>query len=150
MEAYIHHFESFDTLIEEVHDLFDTWESGNKLPFDYDLGVLYMLKLAVHEWIANMVQHAVFSTPSPKVTLKIRKDEDRLFCSISDNSNGFDLAAYYDSLPTSLKVFPERGTGLLILRSCTENLSYTPLEDGTFCLSFLVSANQDPWLSIQF
>lgn len=149
MEVSIHHFESFDTLVEEIHELFDAWETGETFPFITDLGTLYMLKLAVHEWIANMVQHAVFTT-QPHITLKITRENDHIRCSIQDNSDGFDLDAYYDSLPTSLKVFPERGTGLLILRSCTEDLSYTPLEDGTYCLSFLVSPNQDPWLSIQF
>ena len=150
MEAYTYRFHAIDTIVDEVHRLFDEWESeGAEPPID-SVRTLYMLKVAVHEWVANLVQHAHFEDVEPYVALHLQGEEDRLRCHIDDNSTGFDLGSYYASIPEALQTFPERGTGLLILQSCTEDLHYLRLPDGTNRLTFLVSTDQDPWLSIQF
>jgi serine/threonine-protein kinase RsbW len=150
MDDTLYRFQSLDTLIEEVHSLFDSWEQSERRPPAVSLRTVYLVKLAIHEWVANLVQHASFDDSSPQVHLRIRPADSDLYCMIADNSDGFDLQAYFDEAPSALQAFPERGTGLLILQSCTEELSYERTADGFNRLSFRVSADQDSWLSIQF
>jgi serine/threonine-protein kinase RsbW len=150
MDDTLYRFQSLDTLIEEVHDLFDRWEHTEHRPPSVSIRTMYLVKLAVHEWVANLVQHASFDGGTPRVHLRIGTDGGDVRCMIADNSSGFDLQAYFDQAPSALQAFPERGTGLLILQSCTEELSYERAPDGFNRLSFRVSADQDSWLSIQF
>ena len=149
MDDTLYYFRSLDTLIEEVHDLFDRWERPGEHPQGVELRTMYLVKLAVHEWVANLIQHATFAA-SPHVRLRLRADGGDVCCTIADNSDGFDLDEYYAQAPATLPTFPDRGTGLLILQSCTEELSYRRSNDGFNILSFRVAADQDSWLSIQF
>lgn len=148
--ALTYQFRSFDTLIDQVHGLFDAWEAESVFPDAIGLRTVYLLKLAVHEWLANLIQHADFNGAAPHVAMCVHSEGNALHCRIEDNSKGFDLNAYLSNAPPAIDAFPERGTGLLILQSCTEDLTYESLDSGVNRLSFTVSANQDPWLSIQF
>jgi serine/threonine-protein kinase RsbW len=150
MDDTLYRFQSLDTLIEEVHTLFDQWERSEHRPPAIALRTMYLVKLAVHEWVANLIQHASFNHAPPQVQLRIRPSGSDVCCMIADNSDGFDLQAYFETAPSALQAFPERGTGLLILQSCTEELSYERTSDGFNRLSFRVSADQDSWLSILY
>ncbi|MDX1546254.1 MAG: ATP-binding protein [Rhodothermales bacterium] len=147
MDAQTHHFRNLDTVIDQVHGLFDAWEE--LLPPRIDVNLLYQLKLAVHEWLANLVQHANFETEAPDVSLTVEPDGDRLRCVIEDNSDGFVLDAHLEIEPEYLDSLPERGMGLLILKICTEKLEYQRSEYGGFNrLAFYVSAEQEAWPDI--
>ena len=151
MDSQTHHFQDLDTVIDQVHALFDTWEGDDYLPPSFNVAMLYQLKLAVHEWLANLVQHANFETDTTDVTLKVEPAGDQLYCVIEDNSDGFVLDSHLNVEPEYLDSLPERGMGLLILKICTEDLSYQRNEAGGYNrLEFYVSAEQDPWLGTQF
>ena len=150
MDDTLYRFQSLDTLIEEVHDLFDRWEHPESSSAEIDMRLMYVVKLAVHEWMANLIQHATFNSDQPYVDLRIHAEPSGASCTIADNSLGFDLEAHLDQAPNAIQAFPERGTGLLIIQSCTQDLSYERTSDGYNRLSFCVSADQDSWLSIQF
>ena len=152
MDSQRHHFHNLDTVIDQVHALFDTWEGAAYLPPSVNVATLYQLKLAVHEWLANLVQHANFESDTIDVVLQVKPAGDRLFCAIEDNSDGFVLDSHLNIEPEYLDSLPERGMGLLILKICTEELTYerTEQEGGRNRLHFFVSAEQDPWLGTQF
>ncbi len=151
MDSQLHHFPNLDTVIDQVHALFDAWETEDYLPPTVNVATLYQLKLAVHEWLANLVQHANFEGDTTDVTLKVEPRDDRLFCAIEDNSDGFVLDSHLNIEPEYLDSLPERGMGLLILKICTEELTYERSELGGYNrLHFYVSAEQDPWLGTQF
>ena len=151
MDSHKHQFLNLDTVIDKVHALFDAWETEGYLPSSVNVATLYQLKLAVHEWLANLVQHANFEGDSTTVTLKVEPVDDRLFCVIEDNSDGFVLDSHLNIEPEYLDSLPERGMGLLILKICTEELTYERTEArGYNRLHFYVSAEQDPWLGTQF
>jgi serine/threonine-protein kinase RsbW len=151
MDSVTHHFQDLDTLIEQVHDLFDTWEGKAYSPDAQALTTLYQVKIAVHEWLANLVQHANFEDETTEVSMRIERMDNRIFCVIEDNSDGFVLDEHLEIEPEYLESLPERGMGLLILKICTEDLLYKSgdFEDNNR-LEFYVSADQDQWQNTPF
>lgn len=150
MNRLSHRFSDPDSLIDRVHALFKNWEADQALPCWLDEKTMHRLKLAVHEWLANLVQHADFRKRSPEISIAIRPAYKGVECIIEDNSEGFDLDGHLMSGKEVLDAFPERGMGLLMIKACTEHLAYTDLDDSRHRLTFVVSSEQDPWLNIPF
>jgi serine/threonine-protein kinase RsbW len=115
------------------------------------LTTLYQVKIAVHEWLANLVQHANFEDETTEVSMRIERMDNRIFCAIEDNSDGFVLDEHLEIEPEYLESLPERGMGLLILKICTEDLLYKSgdFEDNNR-LEFYVSADPDQWQNTPF
>src|SRR5690606_37107327 len=132
--------------IDEVHALFDAWVEDDVFAGVIDEAGLLVMKLAVHEWIANLVQHAVFRHGAPVVLVTVATEDAGVRCRIEDNSDGFDFrsqvaqqeGAVFGPEPT------ERGRGLLMMIACTEDLAYTTTEAGTQRLEFVVRAPMTP------
>jgi serine/threonine-protein kinase RsbW len=127
MQQLHRRFDDLDLIIDDVHALFDMLEEegGEHIPLDYF--ALQVLKLAVHEWVANLVQHANFDGVEPSVRLLLVPDGARVRCVIEDNSGGFDFASQSEHQRSHLESAPhppDRGRGLLMMIACTENLSY--------------------------
>lgn len=149
MYSEMHYFRDLDTIIDEVHGLFDGWETHLKTHESLTPDVVQLAKLAVHEWLANILQHADFKDRLPEVGVYISPCGDRLFCVIEDNSEGFDLEGYLEDNPKIKVVLPDRGMGLLMLRSCAEELKYARLQ-GKQQLEFYIPSGEDPHLDIPF
>jgi serine/threonine-protein kinase RsbW len=150
MDLGCYSFSALDTLIEETHLLFDERLSKRKTLPDVDGDLWLRLKLAVHEWMANLVQHADFDGSAQRVTLALGFDGQRFHCAIEDNSAGFDLTTQVLSQQTNLESCPERGMGLLMLQALSEDIKYLRSDNGICRIEFVVSASQDSWLNIQF
>lgn len=150
MDTQVHQFVNLETLISELYTIFDQWEKEDDLADDVKFRTFYLFRLATHEWLANLVQHANFEDQRPQISFQAAFEENQVHCVIEDNAKFFDLERYLRQTPNVLDAFPERGMGLLILRSCTQDLTYTKVRPHVNRLSFLVSADQDPWLNIQF
>ena len=145
-----HRFRNLDVLIERVHALFECWETRLAATPSLDLPTLYRVKLAVHEWLANLVQHATFDGRTPDLYLDVRVTSQLIRCTIEDNSQGFNLHGKLATREQMLEVLPERGMGLLMLRACTTELSYAKTDEGYCRLMFSVPVQQEPWLPIPF
>lgn len=150
MDYITHRFSDPDSLIDRVHSVFEHWEGSESLPDELDRDVVHRLKLAIHEWLANLVQHADFCNRSPEISITVRSSNDGVECAIEDNSEGFDLNGQLTAKPGVLDAFPERGMGLLMIKACTERLTYEELDDLRHRLQFTVSPDRDPWLNIPF
>ena len=135
-----HTFHDIDQVIDEVHDLFDAWVQGNTSDDTLEVYGLLVMKLAVHEWIANLVQHAAFKTQSPFIRLVISQRSSGLHCLVEDNSEGFDFKAQIveQSRILSKSEPSERGRGLLMMLACTEDFVYETNGDGLQHLEFVV------------
>jgi serine/threonine-protein kinase RsbW len=144
------HFGDFETVVDRVHALFDSWERDETLQPPLDIPALHQLKLAVHEWLSNLIQHADFSDRTPEVELEITQNGTTVHCAILDNSLGFDLDAQLSARSEILERFPERGMGLLMIKACTKDLRYTQHGEDRHRLEFRISAEHDPWLNIPF
>ena len=140
-----HDFHDLATVVDETHALFDAWSESGALspPLSGDGEIV--LRLAVHEWIANLVQHAVFRDGRPEVRLHVEPRADAVRVFIEDNSMGFDLLGQVEQQKALLDAPApsERGRGLLMLITCTENLDYLPASRGRQRLSFDV-VDPDP------
>lgn len=150
MNRITHRFSDPDTLIDRVHTLFERWEADGTFEPLLDATTLQRLKLAVHEWLANLLQHANFQERIPEVEFSLHLDGQSVHCCIDDNSEGFDLDGHLSARREVLDAFPERGMGLLMIKSCTEHLAHRQIDDARHRLEFSVSADQDPWLNIPF
>ena len=106
--------------------------------------------MAVHEWVANIVQHSDFESREPQIGVWLDQRGDRLYCLIEDNSRGFDFHGYLDGHEGITTVLPDRGMGLLLLKACTEELCYKSVEAGKNQLEFYITDKEDTFLEIPF
>ncbi len=121
-------FSDLDTVIAEVHPLLEAWHREAALASLEDVR-LHRMKLVVHEWLANLVQHADFGGRAPRIELALVLEDDDVRCVIEDNSNGFDFGRQLAEQRAKLEAeaFAERGRGLLIMLDGTDDLRYFPL-----------------------
>ncbi len=144
------YFFGLDEVVDRVHAIFEQWERKKTFQPPLDIAALHQLKLAVHEWLSNLIQHADFEDREAEITISFSRQGDSIWCAIDDNSHGFDLNAQLNARSEILEKFPERGMGLLMIKACTKKLKYRQLSNHINRLDFVVCAEQDPWLSIPF
>lgn len=104
-------YNNLDTLIDGVHALFAQWEAHGAPSPVLASDTLHLMKLSVHEWLANLVQHANFGARTPEVSIDIWPNGESVRCVIEDNSEGFDLQSHLDIREALLDACPERGMG---------------------------------------
>ena len=123
----LHRFTRLDQAIDDVHALFDAWDATGALAPALDADSSSVLRLAVHEWVANLVQHAAFPN-GPEIAVDVAVEGDAVRCTIEDSSVGFDFAGQVERQHAILDAPApsERGRGLLMLITCTEDLSFRP------------------------
>lgn len=143
-----YYFSDLDTLIDGLHALFAILETQNISGDSVTIETILQAKLAIHEWMANLVQHANFRDREPEIALSIAQDGDRLQCSIEDNSEGFELDTFLQQ-HKALSPMPDRGMGLLMIQAWAEDLSYTRLSDKQR-LTFFITGDPDSHLTIPF
>ncbi|MEM6644904.1 MAG: ATP-binding protein [Bacteroidota bacterium] len=146
-------FRDLNTLMDDVHALFDQWEQEDRYAESITIDTLMRLRLSLHEWLANLVQHADFAAATPEITLSITPGEQKLHCSVQDNAAFFDLIGELGTRHDELTPMPDRGMGLLMLQACTDHLAYYPIDGARNQLSFTISDTDDagdPWLNIPF
>ena len=126
-----HTLTRLDEAIDEVHALLDVWTARGTLEPALDDDGATVLRLAVHEWVANLVQHAVFPD-AVEVVVAIEVHGDAVQCAIEDTSAGFDFAGQIERQAALLDAPApsERGRGLLMLITCTEDLEFQPAAKG--------------------
>ena len=122
-----------------IHDLFKRWKEKDTFSPPLTNTGLEHAKLAIHEWVANLVQHADFADRDPEVCLILVTEGNRLRCTIIDNSNGFEITEHLDVDGEVLKTFPERGMGLFLIKACADELSYRRTEQGRQRLEFYIA-----------
>lgn len=146
---------SFTSLLESIDELHCTlthWSRHPKLKETLEANAIERMRLAVHEWVANLIQHADFSTEVPEIELTVQIKGNRVRCIIADNSKGFDLDSEHELRKQALTdtILPERGMGLPIIMTCTDELLYQSQQNGTNRIEFYVASDDDPCLNIPF
>ena len=142
-------FDDLDRLIDCVHELFGELEKEAQAQAAIE-SMLDQTKLALHEWLANLVQHADFNDRTPRVKVEVIPNGQSIKCVVEDNSTGFDFDRQLDTREEMLTSFPERGMGLLMIKACAAELSYQSPAPDRHCLRFTVSADNEPTLRIPF
>jgi len=112
--------------------------------------VVRYAQVVLHEWLANLVQHADFDSRTPVVHIRIRANDRNISCAVTDNSTGFDLSAQLVTQRKEARALPERGMGLRIISACTDQCSYRPTDCGQYRFEFSIPVDHEPWLSMLF
>lgn len=126
--------------IDRLQELFDHWERQHTFSPPASPEMLCRARLAVHEWVANLVQHADFVDRVPEIALSLWTSERRLCCIICDNSEGFDPDLNPSvTLEEVCDRLPERGMGLLLLRACADDVRYESVGTTGHRVAFAIS-----------
>lgn len=153
MDAISAHYTDLDTAIDEVRVLVDRWadqvrpNAHERMP---DGQTLRYTQLVLHEWLANLAQHASFPDPPPVIRIHLRAEQRHVYCTVEDNSTGFDVDAHLDLQETNAEALPERGMGLRIIHACTDSFAYHSTDQQKYRFEFSIPADHDPWLSTLF
>ncbi len=152
MNGITKRYSDLERAIDEVRALLDRWSgrqggAGEPVP---DPQALRYAQLILHEWLANLLQHARFEERTPDVRIRVRTDGAGLTGWVTDNSTGFDLAERLRQQQSRSPSLPERGMGLRIIRACAADFSYRQDENGRYRFTFSIPADHDPWLSTLF
>ncbi|PAP77874.1 ATP-binding protein [Rubrivirga marina] len=126
-----HAFTDLDRAVDAFHVVADGWDADRSMVKALGADGLHVLRLTLHEWIANLVQHASFPGEA-EIVLTVEVEGDVVRCAIEDTSDGFDLAAHLETQRSILDAPApsERGRGLLMLVSCAEDLDFRPASEG--------------------
>ena len=124
-------FSRLDRAVDEFHALAEGWIAGGPLAEALGEDGLHVLVLTLHEWIANLVQHAAFPGER-EITLAVDVEGGVVRCAVEDTSAGFDFASQLERQRSKLDgpAPSERGRGLLMLVSCAEDLRFQPAGPG--------------------
>jgi len=119
------HIHGRDQFVDAVHTQFDAWAEIDELNDAIGMDGLAVLRLAVHEWVANLVQHAEFCGDA-ELVISLEIVDGGIRCHMEDSSRGFD---FVDQIGAQQSVMnapapSERGRGLLMLVSCAEDLEF--------------------------
>lgn len=150
MSVLARKYTDLDQALDEVRTLLQEWSNGladNSAPRPE---TVRYTQLVLHEWIANLLQHAHFGTRSPTIKIRLASENRHVTCVVIDNSEGFELEERLPSQNDTMENLPERGMGLRIINACTEHLSYTSTDAGRNRFEFSIPADHDPWLSMLF
>ena len=130
-------------MVDEVHDYVGKWESDHG---STDKALL--LRIALQEWISNLLVHADFGDRPIEVILDTWTVGDIVKCTVEDNSVGFDIGDENID-PTSVEHDGDRGRGLWMIRQiASEGLSYEPIGKSRHKLTLSIGDNPDLWDSI--
>ncbi len=147
MSVLAQEYTDLDRALNEVRSALEEWSIEQEEASDE---TVQYTQLVLHEWIANLLQHADFHDRSPSVYIQLTTENRHITCEVTDNSEGFDLAEQLPSQEEAMEDLPERGMGLRIIDACTDRLSYTTIESGRHRFEFSIPADHDPWLSTLF
>ena len=150
MTVLAREYTDLDRALDEVRSVLEEWvHEQDEAVTPSDESVRYT-QLVLHEWIANLLQHADFAGRSPTIQIRLSAENRHVTCVVIDNSEGFDLTERLPFEEEAMDELPERGMGLRIINACTNHLSYTSTESGRQRFEFSIPADHDPWLSMLF
>lgn len=149
MKTFTKTYTDLDRALDEVRSLPEEWPAAQRNDGPDD-ETIHCVCLVLHEWIANLHQHAQFQDSPPSVEIQLSWEDRHVSCSVVDNSEGFEIETHLPSEDDDPEALPERGMGLRIIKTCTESLSYTPTDDGLHSFDFIIPPDHDPWLNTLF
>jgi serine/threonine-protein kinase RsbW len=88
---------------------------------------------ALVEACSNAIEHGNKYSKTKTVRVVVNLNGKRMIAKIQDQGSGFDYASYISN-ETPPDPLSERGRGILIMKSFTDDLRYEPTPDGGLCL----------------
>lgn len=153
MDPIKQRFSDLELALNTTHAFFEEWlDASEQTTADPAQGAhpLHHARLVLHEWIANLVQHADFQERTPEVLIRVEPDKNKVHGTVVDNSEGFPFEHRLETQTTNALPFPERAMGLRFIDACTDSVSYGRTDDGRYQFEFSISIDHTPWLSNLF
>jgi serine/threonine-protein kinase RsbW len=150
MSVLAKEYTNLDRALDEVRTMIEEWSASMDDATEPSGETIRYTQLVLHEWIANLLQHADFDGAPPSIQIRLANEDQKIRCAVVDNSSGFDLTDRLPAEREAMDDLPERGMGLRIIDACTDDLSYVPTDGGRHRLEFSIPADHDPWLSMLF
>ena len=150
MSVLAKEYTDLDRALDEVRSTLEEWRDEQDEAAVPNAETVRYTQLVLHEWIANLLQHANFRNRTPTVEIRLESKKRHVTCVVFDNSEGFNFTERLPSQEETMDDLPERGMGLRIINACTDRLSYTSTESGRYRFEFSIPADHDPWLSMLF
>jgi serine/threonine-protein kinase RsbW len=150
MSTLAKEYSDLDRALDEVRTVLQEWAAEHEVTPAPSGETLRYTQLVLHEWIANLLQHADFGNRTPSLQIRLKTENRHITCAVLDNSEGFNFQERLPSREETMDDLPERGMGLRIINACTDSVSYTPTDSGRYRFEFSIPADHDPWLSMLF
>ncbi|MES3629476.1 MAG: ATP-binding protein [Longimonas sp.] len=109
----------------------------------------HYLQLVLHEWLANLMRHATFSSV-PRISVRVSLSETLARCEVADNSTGFDLEASLFEMQSNTLPLPESQMGLRIIDACATDVSYRSRPPAEYQFTASIPYDHDPWMNVLF
>ena len=139
--------------IDQLHKELDLWQEHPSFKQIASTNLFPRLQLAIHEWIANLVQHASFPTENKEAIITLTfTSPKQVSVEIKDFSNGFDFINQIETQRERRQedYFLERGFGLLFLETLVDKVDYKRAKEGINYLTFQLSTDNDACLNFPF
>jgi len=150
MSVLAKEYSDLDHALDEVRSVIEQWSTSLDEAPELDGETIQYTQLVLHEWIANLLQHADFGGRPPAIRIRLATEHTHVRGIVEDNSTGFDLTSRLPTEDEALDELPERGMGLRIINACTDHLSYDSTDEGLYRFEFSIPGDHDPWLSTLF
>jgi len=153
MDPITQRFSDLELALNTTHAFFEEWTDASEQPQEEaasDADPLHHARLVLHEWLANLVQHADFQERTPDVVIRVQPKANKVYGVVVDNSEGFSFERRLETQTTNALPFPERAMGLRFIDACTDSVSYGRTDDGRYQFEFSISTDHTPWLSNLF
>ena len=108
----------------------DVFLEGTLRGFGTDESVVADIAISVSELVNNAMLHGNKSSDNKTVTVKIKRENDSVTVTVSDEGSGFDPTNIPDPLAEE-NLMHEVGRGLFIVRSLMDQIDITPTDRGT-------------------
>ena len=148
MDPITRRFSDLELAIDDTHALFAEWIDAADAAAN--ARTLHHACLVLHEWLANLVQHADFQGRTPEVAIRLFPSPNKIRCVVVDNSKGFELEHRLEMQTTNALPFPERATVLRFIDARTDSISYHRIGGNRHQFEFSISTDHTPWLSNLF
>lgn len=149
MSEFRQHYTQLDEAIDDIRGVLQRSTPNGALDgLSVDEDTLEHARLVLHEWLVNLIQHAVFQGKRPYVEVTLEFANRHVSCCVIDNSEGFDLQAQLELQEAASPPFPERGMGLRFIDACTRKVTYQTRADGLQQFSCIIPSNAQPWVNI--
>jgi serine/threonine-protein kinase RsbW len=150
MDGITHRYDDLDQALDTVRALLERWSAGHEAAVRPSPDAVRHAQLVLHEWIANLIQHADFTGRAPKLVLSLKATDTHLEGTVTDNSHGFDVERQLRRQNEAASSLPDRGMGLRIIDACTDSFAYRKTDEEHHTFTFCISADLTPWLSTLF
>jgi len=111
MSVLAKEYSNLDRALDEVRTVIETWSGSIDGSAELNGETIQYTQLVLHEWIANLLQHADFDEHPPSLRIRLAYENRQIRCVVVDNSSGFDLTGRLPAEQEAMDTSPNEAWG---------------------------------------